>query len=585
MKKILFVNHPEKRCGVYQYGAAVFEALNKGNEYQFHYVECSSGQELDRIMQHHAYWGVLYNYHDVTLSFVDPAFVKRYPDIVHICLAHELTEEIVSDLDGYFFDYYIYADPSLSKSSSRVFKIGRLLPEYVNSFPLPKTLTIGSYGFQSGMRKFENLIKLTQREFDEAVIRINIPINDVVDQAGAHARCSADRCMKLVKKPGIKVEITHEFFDKTQLLDFLAQNTINVFTYDELGPTGISSAVDLALAVRRPIAVSDSNFFRHLYSIRPSVILKSAFWDSLYQKARALARAVYSRKKMVYFKKYTSSLKFFVKTIFKVRSSIERSSLKEIVNRGFSPLEPIYQSWQAPQFINEFNAILQKIEEISLKAKSPKKSFNGILNDLARIKYEPSIKDLGFYAPKIIKKKIKRANIQQAFVYDTVKYFARMNSKILCVGGYEDTACYALEKLGYKITNIDPEINCDLDSFFNSETAKKNSFDVIFSTSVIEHVPDDLKLFAQVVQLLKPGGYGIFTCDFKYDYKVGDYLFPCNHRFYTKDDLLSRVMPALMDCSLVDEADWSCSEPDFEHGGLRYTFATLVFRKNEYAQI
>ena len=32
-------------------------------------------------------------------------------------------------------------------------------------------------------------------------------------------------------------------------------------------------------------------------------------------------------------------------------------------------------------------------------------------------------------------------------------------------------------------------------------------------------------------------------------------------------------------CQLVDQPDWGCEQPDFEYGGCRYTFATLVFRK------
>ena len=88
-------------------------------------------------------------------------------------------------------------------------------------------------------------------------------------------------------------------------------------------------------------------------------------------------------------------------------------------------------------------------------------------------------------------------------------------------------------------------LNYDLNTFFHSPKTQKGSYDIIFSTSVIEHVEDDDLFFAQFVELLKPNGIGILTCDFKNDYVKGDFVFSGNYRFYSNEDLTKRILPSL----------------------------------------
>ena len=60
---------------------------------------------------------------------------------------------------------------------------------------------------------------------------------------------------------------------------------------------------------------------------------------------------------------------------------------------------------------------------------------------------------------------------------------------MLCVGSFEDTACYALQSLGYRIV-IDPSLNVDM-AAFRRNAERLGTYEIVFSTSVIEHVPDD----------------------------------------------------------------------------------------------
>jgi 2-polyprenyl-3-methyl-5-hydroxy-6-metoxy-1,4-benzoquinol methylase len=128
---------------------------------------------------------------------------------------------------------------------------------------------------------------------------------------------------------------------------------------------------------------------------------------------------------------------------------------------------------------------------------------------------------------------------------------------------------------------VDPVLNYDLNTFMNKPSTIKNSYDVVFSTSVIEHVKDDELFIKQIHSLLAPGGTAILTCDYKDQYNPGDPLPPEDFRLYTQRDFKERLLPLITDGSLVDTPHWDCPEPDFVYADCRYTFATLVFRKNK----
>ena len=60
--------------------------------------------------------------------------------------------------------------------------------------------------------------------------------------------------------------ILHDFLTNEEILKFLSTNTLNIFLYDKLEGRGISSTIDYALSVKKPLAISDSCMFRNIYS-------------------------------------------------------------------------------------------------------------------------------------------------------------------------------------------------------------------------------------------------------------------------------------------------------------------------------
>lgn len=604
---VLFVTHKPKQCGVYEFGKNIFEAISGSEKYLYVKAACDSIEELNTAIAANNPSVIIYNYHPSVLPWLCTKISKGiYRNnltgikATQVGIIHEVTQEIADTATGYgnryilgpsqrklnsLFDFYIAADPTLLLKNPLVFKTGRLVPSYSSTIPQPAITTIGSFGFATPKKGFEKLVQTVNDEFDEAVIRINMPAADFGDPEGSNAKQIAENCKQLITKKGIQLEVTHDYLTDTGLSDFLSGNSINVFMYEDTAGRGISSTIDNALAVKKPIAVSNSPMFRHILSAKPSVC-------------------------------------------------VENSSLKVILQNGFSPLEKIAADWTAANLRWDYerilDAILMKVQNPSRHKMGvvrtlqsianrtftlPDKSFtwlrntsaatdddltpahstsyspvsipagiglNRILDDTARELYKPAEQKLFELAPKTMAKKIGRANVQQAFVFDTVYRHLHNYSepKLLCVGSYEDTASMALQKMGYNVEDIDPMVNYFLQEYYTKPSTIKNSYDIVFSTSVIEHDPADESFIKCVSGLLAPGGIAVITCDYKDGWKPGDSKPEVDARFYTKLDLQQRLLSCVPDCELVDSPVWDCPDPDFNYlGKYQYTFATFVIRK------
>jgi hypothetical protein len=609
---ILFVTHTKEQCGVYQFGKDIFEAIESSSKYKFIKLECESLKELEDAVSKNNPEGIIYNYHPSVMPWLCNKHTKgMYKNniakiqCVQIGIIHEITQEVADNATAYrneivygdsqkmlnsLFDFYTAADPTLLLKNPYVFKTGRLVPSYINSNVISdsKIPIIGSFGFGTANKGFEELVTKVQNEFDEAKIKINIPFAEFGDKDGNNARKIAEDCKALIKNEKIKLEITHDFLQEKELFNFLAGNDLNVFLYQDKSGRGISSALDNALAVQRPIAVSNCPMFRHVLNIEPSIciehfslkqILASGFaplqeivdgWDSknmLWEYERILD-SVFSKSKNIIYPK--TGILNKIKNIFKKKLSMPNSS--------FSWLRDTESATKDNLEVDKnllYTAVSDENNTIKL---------NRILDDEARKLYSPAINLLLKALPITMDKKIARANVQQAFVFDTVYRTLSnyRNPKLLCVGSYEDTASMLLIKMGFAIEEIDPMINYFLQEYYTKPSTKKETYDIVFSTSVIEHDPDDKSFLECIEGLLAPGGIAVITCDYKDGWVLGEPKPEVDARFYTKKDMEERMLSYIPQCELVDVGDWDCPNPDFFYlDKYQYSFATFVFRKKK----
>ena len=594
-KNVLFISHTNKQCGVHEFGYNVGHVLQKSSKYKFVYVECDSLDELHNAINQYQPIAIIYNYYPSTIPWVRKKLVHTtYTSLIEdiklpqIGIMHEVTQQKADEANTKLFDYHIAPDPTLLLKNPIVFKTGRLIPSYQNSYTYPEIITVGSFGFATPKKGFEEIVKAVNSEFDKAVIRFNIPFATFGDNDGAKAKALVYSCKMLITKPDITLVVTHDFLDKQQVLDFLAKNTINVFLYQDKDGRGLSSTIDYALAVDRPIAVSDSIMFRHLHNIQPSIVYgQSTLQQIINQGTEPLKyfNNEWNNENLIW--EYERIIDAVLNAETKKKSIVPPTPFKQFKNsiRGLLGLKNNTFSWlRNTDAATEDIIVVDKKQSYYPIIIPQGVPLNRILDDSARALYKPAENKLIELVPLTMGKKIAEANVQQAFVFDTVMRFTKefTNPKMLCVGSYEDTAAMGLKCLGFNVEEVDPVINYYLQEYFTKPTTVKESYDIIFSTSVIEHDPNDESFIKCIGELLAPNGIAVITCDYNDQWKPGLPKPDVDARFYTLYDLKTRLLSIIPDCELVDEPQWECPNPDFNYlGKYQYTFASFVIRKTK----
>lgn len=211
------------------------------------------------------------NYHDVVLAHVNMGFVANIPKPK---IAHVL--ELAPDGDilrrcPKIFDAYMLPDPSTNyKGEQKCWTFPRPLE------PQPQILrgrnlvpVIGTFGFATWGKRWEEIVKAVNKEFSSAVVRINIPPATYVPNATKIFEDIKELCLKTAK-PGIQVEVTDKYMTKSELIEWCFYNDLNCFLYMRPGMEGLAAATDQAISARQPLVVSADPTFRHIHKyLRP----------------------------------------------------------------------------------------------------------------------------------------------------------------------------------------------------------------------------------------------------------------------------------------------------------------------------
>lgn len=304
MKTILFLNHKQKQCGVYQYGRRSADILKKAKQFNFVYCEVESRGEYEQFISKNNPEGIIYNYHPLTMGWLGKDILEKTPHIIHYGLHHEGSITVS-------FKYNLMVDSTYIDNDNN-FSIPRPLFENSPKNNEESTIPIiSSFGFGFGNKGFGSIVKLINEQFDEAIIRLHIPFAFYGDSEGKSVQNIHPGCYNEIKKEGIQLQISTEFKSDTELLEFLSSSTINVFLYHEMKGRGLSSVIDYALSVDRPIAITKTDMFRHIYHTQPSIC-------------------------------------------------IEDKTIPEIIKSGGESLIPYRQMWSNKNFINKYEKIISK---------------------------------------------------------------------------------------------------------------------------------------------------------------------------------------------------------------------------------
>jgi hypothetical protein len=303
---VLFVTHKDKQCGVYQHGYNIISVLSKKSKrYKFIHALCSNQQELYDYIEKYIPIAIIYNYHSTVLGWISTVS-SELQGVKQLAIHHEPSQPLPPNLAA-----VISQDPNIQETKT-LFNSGRLILDYQNIYQENEIPVIGSFGFGLPGKGFQKLIELVQLEFDVAHIKLHISYATFGDASGVMARGIAEECRKLRYKPNVTLEIGHDFMDIDQLIEWLAQNTLNAFLHDLFPGRGNSGVLDYALSARRPIALTKSYMFRHLHDANPSIFIGDM-------------------------------------------------TLKQIINNGLVPLQQYYDRWSEDQLVKTYDDIITNI--------------------------------------------------------------------------------------------------------------------------------------------------------------------------------------------------------------------------------
>lgn len=263
--KVLFLNHRERSCGVYQYGKRLYDVLTAKQSLPvtFAYKEVECFEAYQSAIRHQDFQVILYNYHVSTMPWLNKASMA--PGFVHVGIPHECVGPFSSEntihipsLPRPLFEKQ-YVDAFVSDADPEI-------RDFIDYNEGPDVPVFGSFGFGFQNKGFHRIVEKVNAEFDRAIIKLVIPVAFFDPNRESTIAIARRNCEKAnAKSPNVKLLITHKFLSEADLLLFLFKSTMNIFLYDKMMGRGISSTLDYAMSVGRPIGISDSFMFRHIY--------------------------------------------------------------------------------------------------------------------------------------------------------------------------------------------------------------------------------------------------------------------------------------------------------------------------------
>ncbi len=260
MIKGLFINTEKAICSIHESGLMVFHCIKGSSNYTLDYFEL---KQADLTIPG-GYDFYLFNYHFSTTGWLDTRSIKELPGLKGTIVLEILPNDPFVYCSPFDFDFYCVLDPSMTFKHKKVFVFPRPLDEYHGELSTQKNdiPVIGSFGFATKGKGFEHVVEAVNKEFDKAIVRINIPHGTYTDPSHRYAQELAAQCQSLAKE-GVEVRVTHDFMSKEKLIYWCSENTLNCFLYDRNMP-GLAATTDQAITSERPLAVSDNSTFRHV---------------------------------------------------------------------------------------------------------------------------------------------------------------------------------------------------------------------------------------------------------------------------------------------------------------------------------
>jgi FkbM family methyltransferase len=278
-KKGIFYNSKKATCSIYESGLMVYNCLKRSHMYELEYTEDTN---------------FLYNYdfcivnqHFTVNNWITEPMIKLFNKPA-FCVVTEVSfsNNCVAKSPN-FFTAYIVLDTTINEINN-IYAFPRPLEDNYdiilneeNKIPI-----IGSFGFATVGKSWHKIVEEVQKEFDEAIIRFNIPYATHIPDNQYRINSVIHECMSVLKNPNIKLQITHNIFSKEELIKWCSQNTINCFFYERehMFNSGLCATTDQAIVSERPLLVTKDITFRHIHKYidyYPNISIKQAIQNTI----------------------------------------------------------------------------------------------------------------------------------------------------------------------------------------------------------------------------------------------------------------------------------------------------------------
>jgi hypothetical protein len=305
MKNVAILTGSKQDCGIYYYARNLHNMLKQSKVNNYLLFTCDSEHEMREICSNNQIDVIVYNWHPTTMRWINQSVIDNTRIRQFMIIGHEGNFETVK---FYNLEHYITIDVT-AKETHNVHPGIRpiILYDDIQYLPPKEILKIGTSGIGQHNKNLHRIIDIINVQFDEFV-ELNVHFSP-----GHYTPLKEFELINLIEsskhlaKPNVKINYTLEKFSERDLILWLNQNDINVYYYETFDAVGVSGSTDRALSARKPIGVNTSNFFRHIIS------------DDI---------------------------------------NIEKTSIKNIVAKGLTPLEKYYKIWNIDTLLFQYDGLV-----------------------------------------------------------------------------------------------------------------------------------------------------------------------------------------------------------------------------------
>lgn len=268
MKRGLFINPLPAQCSIYESGVMIKDILWNSPHYALEYIETNA--TLYNVDMKKKYDFVIINWHPVTLP-ISTYKLSNFSGMLISIVLETLPDNCFIYAKEHWFDAHMVIDPTKEKKGNiypfpRPLEIVKELPKLLRT----DKIVLGSFGFINPRgewlkcKRYSEVIE-NANKIKNCIVRLNFPVGtytgtplSVLEEYG--------KTLKRMASRSVEVQVTYNYMTKTELINWCAENTANVFPYYRDNIPGLSAVTDQAITANRPIIVTDSATFRHLHT-------------------------------------------------------------------------------------------------------------------------------------------------------------------------------------------------------------------------------------------------------------------------------------------------------------------------------